>query len=80
LHVLRVGIRNDIGILVDDPLSIFPCEVGETVTRSTANRCSSRPLMGTALPPIPALSICAFYTISESQDASSEQAKVTART
>ena len=59
-HVLRSGIWIDIGIL-SSPLPV-PLGAGN-VQVFRAKRCSSRPDIGIALPPIPAFNICAFYPL-----------------
>ena len=58
VHVFRSGIWIDIGIL-SSPLPV-PLGAGN-VKVFRAKRCSSRPDIGIALPPILAFNICAFY-------------------
>lgn len=60
-HVFRSGIWIDIGILSSPPPD--PVPLGGIVWVVRAKRCSSRPDIGIALPPIPAFNICAFYPL-----------------
>ena len=58
-HVFRSGTWIDIGL--SSPLPV-PLGAGN-VQVFRAKRCSSRPDIGIALPPIPAFNICAFYPL-----------------